>query len=42
VLAEAIIPCNIPYVIPEYHEEDYCNPQHQRRIIPFVRALSQR
>ncbi len=42
VLAKAIVPCNLPYLIPEYQEEDYCSPIHQRTIISFVRTLSKR
>jgi hypothetical protein len=33
---EAIIPADIPYVIPEYHETDYTNPIHQKKAIKDI------
>src|SRR3989338_4870717 len=39
VFREAIIPLNIPYVIPEYEEDDYLHPTHQRDAIEMVRRL---
>jgi hypothetical protein len=40
VMKEAIIPANIPYVIPEYRETDYLDPVHQRAAARMVRELS--
>lgn len=39
IFQEAIIPLNIPYVIPEYTERDYNNPTNQQQAIEMVRAL---
>ena len=39
VFIEAIMPKNIPYVIPEYSERDYNNPINQRKSIEIIRKL---
>ena len=41
VFQEAIIPANVPYVIPEYRETDWLNPLNQQNAIAMVRRLSE-
>lgn len=36
---EAIIPANVPYVIPEYNEEDYTKPINQQKVIELIQKI---
>jgi len=39
IFREAIIPVDVPYLIPEYQETNYGNPVHQQKVIAMVRDL---
>ncbi len=39
ILREAVMPCKIPYVVPEFEESDYDNPLHQSAAVRAWREL---